>query len=90
MVAKSLFLKNFTSSSSFLVNDDTKDLKYVLPHIFSNTLDNFLVDTPWTHISIMVASSTFSFLWYLSKTSVENLPSLVLGTLRIKVPKFVV
>ncbi len=90
MVDKSVFQQSFTSSSSFLVSDGTKDLEYILPHMFSISLDTFLVDTPCTYISSMVAISAFSFLWYLSKTYVENLPSLVLGTLRVRAPIFVV
>lgn len=89
MVLMSLFLHSLTSSSRSLVNDDTKDLEY----------GTYFFLLHWILFLLILLEHTFPtwlqvelshFFDIFQKISVDNLPSFVLGTLRVRVPILVV
>jgi hypothetical protein len=59
---------------------DTVDLENSVPQSSSTTALTFLVDTPFTTISIIASNGTCSLRWYRAKISVEKCPLRSRGT----------
>lgn len=76
--------------SRFLHSSDTVLLENLVPHNSSVIWLTFLVDTPFTAISIRANRSDHSLLRYLKNISVEKLPSRILGTWGVMLPTRVV
>ena len=79
-------LNSRTGLSSSLQIFETVDLEKEVPHKVSTTLDTFLVDTPFTTISIIEEIKADSLLVYSSKIVVSKELFLCLGTFRTIVP----
>lgn len=89
MVLMSLFLHSLTSSSRSLVNDDTNDLEYGTYFFLLHWILFLLILLEHTFLTwLQVELSHFFDIF--QKISVDNLPSFVLGTLRVRVPILVV
>ncbi|WP_316364029.1 hypothetical protein [Campylobacter ureolyticus] len=85
----SLFLHSLTSSSRSLVNDDTNDLEYGTYFFLLHWILFLLILLEHTFLTwLQVELSHFFDIF--QKISVDNLPSFVLGTLRVRVPILVV
>ena len=89
MVLMSLFLHSLTSSSRSLVNDDTNDLEYGTYFFLLHWILFLLILLEHTFLTwLQVELSHFFDIF--QKISVDNIPSFVLGTLRVRVPILVV